>query len=441
MRDPKPGEIQNKQVPSSPEAEAALLGSVLIDPETYDAVSQVVKGEDFYLHRHRFIWDAITHLQERRSPLDFLTLCDELDQTGKLAEIGGTAYLTELIDQVPSSLHAETYALIIQQSAVRRRILEAASKIAQLAFNEGTPLEKVIDESETAIYAASSQSLKHTVQPFSQVLDELQAHLEHKEDSGMPTGFSELDRMLYGLQPADLVVIAGRPGTGKTSFLLSVVRHAARMLGKHIVFFTLETSREQLALRLLAQETGIEVQRLRSGELELDERRTVSRATENLKAMRLFLEDTTDISMHQVQSICRKLHKENRLDLVVLDYLQLMDPGGNFENRVQEVSSITRQLKALARELYLPVLAAAQLSRAVEQRADKRPLLSDLRESGSIEMDADVVLFLCHPEEIDVTGQVEIKVAKHRNGPTGIARLIFLKKLAMFQDAVVDGGR
>jgi replicative DNA helicase len=356
-----------------------------------------------------------------------------------LAEIGGAAYLTELINQVPSSLHAEAYARIIQQSAVRRRILEAASKIAQLAFNESAPLEKVIDEAEKTIYAAANQQPATNIQPFSQVLDEVETQMEHKDGSGLGTGFPELDRILHGLQPADLVVIAGRPGTGKTSFLLSVVRHAARVLGKRIVLFTLETSREQLVIRLLAQETGIEVQRLHAGKLESSERTKVSTATECLKIMRLFLNDTSTISMPQLRSICRKLHTEARLDLVVLDYLQLVDAGENCENRVQEVSLITRQLKALARELNVPVLAAAQLSRAVEQRADKRPLLSDLRESGSIEMDADVVLFLYHPENIEVSGQVEIMVAKHRNGPTGLARLVFLKKLAMFQDTSPGG--
>jgi replicative DNA helicase len=433
-----PGDLQTRDIPHSLEAEEAVLGAILIDPDSFYPVAQVLNDEDFYIHRHRFIWEAITSLQERSVPVDFLTLSEELDQAGKLAEIGGPAYLTELINQVPSSLHAKAYAQIIKQAAVRRRMLEAASKVTQLAYKEGTALEKMVNESEKAILAVSHQLPARSVQPFSQVLYSLYNQIEENSQrndlSGIPTGFGELDRLLQGLQPSDLVIAAGRPGIGKTSFLVSVVRHAARVHQKHIVVFTLETSREQLTMRLLAQETGIEIPRIRSGKLGPDELQSLAQVIEHQKELHLFLDDTPAISVHQLRSVCRQLHLENKLDLVVVDYLQLIVGGERFENRVQEVSFVTRQLKALASELNVPVLAAAQLSRAVEQRADKRPLLSDLRESGSIEMDADVVLFIYHPEDFEASNQVDIIVAKQRNGPTGTARLEFQRSLAMFSN-------
>jgi replicative DNA helicase len=438
-----PVELAGKHLPYDPEAEKAILGSILIDAETYYQAIPIIRGEDFYVHRHRFIWEAINRLQERGSPLDFLTLCEELDQAGRLPEVGGSAYLSELINQVPTSLHVEAYAQIIRQSAVRRRILDAATKVAQLANAENMSLENVIDESEKALHAASDQWQAHSIQPFAQVLDSLYTQLEQGLDergvTGALTGFIELDKFLLGLQPSDLVVIAGRPGTGKTSFLLSVARYAARMQGKHIVFFTLETGREQLALRLLSQETGVEMQRLRSGDLADEEWHRLTRSTESLKKLQLFLDDTPAITLPQVRSICRKLQLEGKLDLVVVDYLQLVSGGEHFENRVQEVSFLSRQFKLLARELNVPVLVAAQLSRAVEQRADKRPVLSDLRESGSIEMDADVVLFIYHLEDLGSSCQVELMVAKHRNGPTGSVRLLFEKRFGMFQDISKEG--
>jgi replicative DNA helicase len=406
-----PGDLHPKFVPHSPEAEEALIGAILINPDAYDEVDQVLKGEDFYIHRHRFIWEAITRLRERHTPVDFLTLNEELDMAGKLDEIGGPTYLTQLINQVPTSLHAEAYARIIRQAAVRRRILEIASQMAKLAAREDTSLEKVIQESEKALSSITDQLTSPGIQSFPR--------------------FSDL---LQGRQPSDLVIVAGRPGMGKTSLLLSIVMHAVRVQKKHILVYSLETSIEQLTQRLVAQEAGIETQRIRTGKLEAGEWQLLAGAIEKLKDVQLFLSDTPAINLHQIISTCRRLHSENKLDLVVIDYLQLIGSGEHFENRVQEVSFITRQLKAMARDLDIPVLAAAQLSRAVEQRVDKRPLLSDLRESGSIEMDADIVLLLYSPDDSGSSNLVEIMVAKHRNGPTGTIRLVFQKSLAMFEN-------
>lgn len=429
-------------IPHSVEAEEAVIGAILINPDAYYDVAQFLRGEDFYIHRNRFIWEAINRLHEARTPVDFLTLTEELDRAGQLAEIGGPAYLTGMINQVPTSLHAVSYAHIIEQTAVRRRMLEAANKVAKLAFEEGSSLDTVLDESEKAIFAVSDRLLAHDVKPFSQVLSELYDQVELRSQNaglfGVPTGFTDLDRILQGMQPSDLLIVAGRPGMGKTSLLLSIVKYAAQAHKKHIAVFTLEMSSEQLAQRLVAQETGIDMQRMRSGKLEEDEWPLFTHAVEVLGDVRLFLDDTPAITPLQMRSKCRRLHMEYELDLIVVDYLQLMSGGGRFENRVQEVSYISRQLKVLARDLNVPVLAAAQLSRAVEQRADKHPILSDLRESGSIEMDADVVMFLYRPEDGDLSNQVEVIVAKHRNGPTGTVQLAFRQSLTKFENSAQE---
>ena len=439
-----PDNLHSKFVPYNLEAEEAVIGAILINPDAYFEVAQVLQAEDFYIHRHRLIWEAITRLHEHRTPVDILTLTDELDQSGRLDEIGGLVCLTGLISQVPTSLHAGAYAHIIKQAAVRRRMLGAASQVAQMAVAEGTALEKLIDDSEKAIHAVSDHLRTNNIQPFSQLLGSLFDQVEKCSQGtglpGVPTGFYDLDQLLQGLQPSDLVIAAGRPGMGKTSLLLSIVRYAAKVEMKHIAILTLEMSREQLAQRLLAHEIGIETQRIRSGKLNEHEWQLLTAAIKNLEKLQLFVDDTPAITVHQLRSTCRRLHRENRLDLIVVDYLQLISGGERFENRVQEVSSITRQLKALARELNVPVLAAAQLSRAVEQRLDKHPLLSDLRESGSIEMDADVVMLLYRPEHADRSDQVDIIVAKQRNGPTGTVRVEFRKSLAMFENTSRAGG-
>lgn len=426
-------------IPHSREAEEALIGSILINPDAYLEVASFLQAEDFYIHRHRFAWQAISRLQERRSPVDLLTVCEELDRAGCLAEIGGPAYLTALINATPTSLHAQEYARIIEQAAVRRRMLEAANQVAKLAYQEDAALESVIDESERALFAASQRMLGRDLRPASAVLGELfdQVDQRSKQDGffGIPTGFVDLDRLLGGMQPSDLLIVAGRPGMGKTSLLLSTIRCAAQKHQKRVALFSLEMAAEQMAQRLVSQQTGIDTQRMRTGKLKDEEWPLFTQAVEAIGETHLFMDDTPAITPSQLRAKCRRLHAEYGLDLVVIDYLQLMSGGGRFENRTQEISHISRQLKVLARELNVPVLAAAQLSRAVEQRADKRPMLSDLRESGSIEQDADVVLFLYRSEDKDLSNQVEVEVAKHRNGPTGQIKLMFTPSATRFDNA------
>lgn len=434
-------------VPSSREAEEAVLGSVLINPEAYYDVASFLQSDDFYIHRHRWIWESFHRLHERRVPIDFLTVSEELDQMGQLAEVGGPAYLSALINNVPTSLHAESYGRIVEGTAIRRKMLQAANDIAKLAFQEELGVDSVMDEAEKAVFGVSERRLTRDLQTIQQVLSEYYDRIDllaRREPgiSGVPTGFIDLDRTLEGLQPSDFLIVAGRPGMGKTAFMLSAAKNAALTHKKHVAIFSLEMSNEQLIQRLIAQETEIDSQRLRSGKLEDDEWQLFSHAVEVLSDTRMFLDDTPSLTPLQLRTKCRRLHLEYRLDLVVVDYLQLMSSGVRAENRVQEVSYISRNLKVLARELNVPVLAAAQLSRAVEQRADKEPQLSDLRESGSLEQDADIVMFIHRPEmyEKDTLRQnlAQIKIAKHRNGPTGNVDLVFRSNIAKFENAALS---
>ena len=431
-------------VPHSREAEEAVLGAVLINPEAYFDVAQFLQSDDFYIHRHRWIWEAFHRLHERRTPIDFLTVSEELDQMGQLAEVGGAAYLTTLINNVPTSLHAEAYGRLVEQTAIRRRMLTAANDIAKLAYQEEIGVDQVMDEAEKAIFGVSERRMTRDLQSIQEVLSEYYDRIDQlasrgEEFYGVPTGFIDLDRLLGGLQPSDFLIIAGRPGMGKTAFMLSAAKNAAQTHKKHVAIFSLEMSNEQLVQRLIAQETGIDSQRLRTGNLQEDEWPVFTHAIEVMSDTHIFLDDTPALTPLQLRTKSRRLHLEYQLDLIIVDYLQLMSSGTRSENRVQEVSHISRNLKVLARELNVPVLAAAQLSRAVEQRADKEPQLSDLRESGSLEQDADVVMFIHRPEvyEKDTLKQniAQIKVAKHRNGPVGTIEMVFRSKLAKFENA------
>jgi replicative DNA helicase len=432
-------------VPHSQEAEEAVIGAVMINPEAYYDVAQFLQANDFYIHRHQWIWEAFTRLHERRIPIDLLTVSEELDQMGHLAEVGGPAYLTTLINAVPTSLHAEAYGRRVEETAIRRRMLTAANDIAKLAYQENAPVDSVMDEAEKAIFGVSERRMTRDLQSIQQVLSDYYDRIDQlanrdEETLGVPTGFIDLDRLLGGLQPSDLLIVAGRPGMGKTAFMLSAAKNAAQTHKKHVAIFSLEMANEQLVQRLIAQETGIDSQRLRTGKLQEDEWPVFTHAIEVLSDTRIFLDDTPGLTPLQLRTKCRRLHMEFQLDLIVVDYLQLMSGGIRTDNRVQEVSHISRNLKILARELNVPVLAAAQLSRAVEQRADKEPQLSDLRESGSLEQDADIVMFIHRPEmyEKDTAKKniAQIKIAKHRNGPVGTIELVFRNNLAKFENAV-----
>lgn len=390
-----PTEIQSQ--PHSRQAEEAVLGSILIDSEAYFSVAQFLKADDFYIVRNRWIWEAFTRLHERRNPIDYLTVCQELEQQNQINEVGGPAYVMSLINQTPSSLNAEAYGRLVEETSVRRRMLTAANELARLAYDQKKTVDTIMDEAEKSIFSISERRVARDLQPIQQVLSEVydRVDLLSKRDEeilGVPTGLVDLDRLLGGLQKSDLLIIAGRPGMGKTGFMLSVMKNAAQRYKKHVAMFSLEMSNEQLVQRLIAQETGIDTQRLRTGRLSEDEIPLFTHAIEVLGDTHIYLDDTPAITPLQLRTKCRRLHLEYELDLIVVDYLQLMAGDMRTDNRVQEVSYISRNLKVLARELNVPVLTAAQLSRTVEQRADKRPVLSDLRESGCLTGDTLITL-------------------------------------------------
>ncbi|MCX8061509.1 MAG: replicative DNA helicase [Anaerolineales bacterium] len=431
-------------IPYNREAEEAVLGSVLINPEAYFEVASFLRPEDFYLIRHRWIWECFTHLYETRTPIDYLTVTEELARRGQLEEAGGAAYISYLTTNVPTSLHAQAYGRIVEAASIRRQMMSAANEIAKLAIKEDTTVEDIMDEAEKAIFGVSERRLERDLKTIRAVLGEYYDHLEEivlrgEETAGLPTGFIDLDRLLVGLQPSDFIIVAGRPGMGKTAFLLSIAKHVGQVKRKHVAIFSMEMSNEQLVQRLLSQETGIDSQKLRTAQLNADEWQVLTQAIESLRNVQIFLDDTPALTPLQMRTKCRRLHLEFGLDLVLVDYLQLMSSGMRHENRVQEVSYLSRNMKILARELNVPVVVAAQLSRAVEQRADKEPQLSDLRESGSLEQDADVVIFLHRPAEYKNNplkqNLVEVRVAKHRNGPVGSLDLVFREKIAKFENA------
>jgi replicative DNA helicase len=433
-----------RMAPHSIEAEEAVLGSLLIDPDAILRVASFLQAEDFYREKHSWIYQAILDLHERREPADFVTLCEELERKDQLKEIGGPAEITRLINAVPTSIHVEYYGRIVEHMAIRRRLISAAGQIAVLAYEESEEVDEVIDRAEQILFGVSERRLTHDLVPIDRIIrdyyDRIEYLYQHRgEPIGVPTGFVDLDRLLGGMQRSDLLIIAGRPGMGKTALMLSMARSAAKRFNQRVAFFSLEMSREQVVQRLVSAETGIDSRRLRLGELEEDEWPLFVRATGLLAELPIFIDDTPSISSLQLRTKARRLHAEYGLDLVIVDYLQLMRGDFRAENRVQEISSISRSLKGLARELNVPVLAASQLSRAVESRQDKHPILSDLRESGSIEQDADVVVFIYRDEmynlDSELSNLADVSVAKHRNGPTGRVQLYFHDRLATFSDA------
>lgn len=442
---PSDSDSSPRIAPHSLEAEEAVLGSVLIDPESLYRVLPFLTPGDFFLVKNQWIWQAILALHERRQPIDLLTVGEELERRGQLADIGGQAYLSHLVNVVPTAIHAEGYGRIVEQTSIRRKLLAAASDIAQLAYTQDREIDEVIDNAEQALFSVSERRIARELVPISDIIRSYYARIEYLyehrgEPLGIPTGFVDLDRLLGGLQRSDLVIVAARPGVGKTSLLLSMGLHAARRTHQRVAIFSLEMSSEQVVQRLISQETGIDSQRLRLGDLREEEWPLFVEASGALSSVNLFIDDTPSISALQLRTKARRLHAEIGLDLIIVDYLQLMTGDVRAENRVQEIAYISRSLKGLARELNVPVLAASQLSRAVEQRHDKRPLLSDLRESGSLEQDADVVIFIHREDMYDPASErknvAEIIVAKHRNGPTGSIELVFRNHLAQFVSAV-----
>ncbi len=431
--------------PHSIESEEAVLGSILINPDSMLEIAAFLRADDFFLYRHGVLWEALAAIQDRGDAIDDLTVIEELRARNQLEDIGGAAFITRLMNNTPTHIHAETYGRIVERSSIRRRLLAAAGDIAQIAQDEKSDINEVIDRAESTLFGVTERNLRRELTPMriaiSEYYDRIEQQYEHRgEPVGLPTGFTDLDALLGGFQKSDLIIVAARPGVGKTSLMLSMALNAAR-LGNNarVAIFSLEMSAEQLVQRLVSAETGINSQKLRSGELDEREWTLFTQAVGNLGNLRLFLDDTPAITPLQMRAKCRRLYREHGLDLIIVDYLQLMNSGMTHnDNRVQEISYISRNLKELAREMNVPLLSAAQLSRQVEQRADKRPQLSDLRESGSIEQDADIVMFIyredLYDENSERPNQADIIIGKHRSGPTGVVTLYFNKAVTQFSN-------
>lgn len=430
--------------PNNVEAEEALLGSLLIDPDAIFEVASFLKPEAFYREQNRWIYQAILDLSERREPVDLITLTDELRRREQLAELGGEATIISLINTVPTSINARSYGQIIEAAALRRRMIAAASTIANLAYDQDENVNVVIDRAEQALFSISEKRTTRDLVPVKQIaatyLDRIEElHARGDDVIGVPTSFTDLDKLLGGLNRSDLIIVAARPGMGKTALQLAIAQAAARRFDKRVAIFSLEMSNEQLVQRMIAAETRIDSQRLRRGDLYEQEWPIFYEAVGRISECQLFIDDTPSITPMQLRTKARRLYAEHGLDIIMIDYLQLMQAEYSQNNRVQEISEISRSLKGLARELDIPVVAASQLSRAVEQRQDKRPQLSDLRDSGSIEQDADVVIFIYrdeyyHPETSDRPNIAEVSVAKHRNGPTAVVDLYWHGQLATFRN-------
>ena len=432
--------------PQNIEAERSVLGSLLIDPSGYTKISGSLRPEDFYRHSHRRMFEAIRALGERSEPPDFVTVCEELERMQALEEAGGEVYVSSVANEVPSAFHVEYYADIVRRASVLRQIIDGATAIASMAMNSDADSSEVLDSAESIIFSIAKQTDIREYLPIREVLTEFFDQLDFRNQhpdalSGIPTGFPTLDALTGGFQRSDLVIVAARTGIGKTTFLLNACRNAARKNEVPVGIFTLELSAEQLVQRLVSLEAQIDSRLLRDADLQDTDFQRIGRAIGELSESPVFIDDSPTLSIFQLRGKARRMQAERNIGMIILDYLQLMQ-GSRTENRVQEISEITRSLKALARELNVPIVAGAQLSRAVEQRGEARPRLSDLRESGSIEQDADVVIFL-YPEQAESIegGPVNIvcEVAKHRNGPVGKLTLRFTRNQGQFEEIRTSG--
>lgn len=432
--------IIDRLPPQSPDAEVSVLGAIFIDPEAAGKAIEHLRPEDFYVEAHQQIYRTVLKLFEEGKPIDVVMVGEALRNQGIIEAVGGLAYLMEIAAMVPTSAHIEHYARMVREKSTLRGIISAASRtIADAYQGEESPRE-VLDRAQQALFQISQQGQQHVV-PLHDVLVDTFTQLESLYQNkgklvGVPTGYPDLDRITAGLQKSDLIILAARPSVGKTMFSLNLARHVAVYEKTPVVVFSLEMSREQLALRLLSAEAQIDGHRLRSGELDSEMWNRLSDALGRLAQAPIFIDDTPGISVLELRAKARQLRNRLGMGLVVVDYLQLMQGGRRVENRQQEISDISRSLKALARELNCPVLALSQLSRAVESRNDKRPMLSDLRESGAIEQDADIVTFLYredyYSKEVEHPDVTELIVAKQRNGPTGTVKLLFQRDIGRF---------
>jgi replicative DNA helicase len=423
-----------KVPPQNIDAEKSLLGAILIDEEVLIDVAEIVKAIDFYDKRHATIYAAIIRLFEKHSPVDLLTLTDELKKKKELDGVGGSSYLSELTNYVPTAAHAKSYAEIVAQAAVRRRLIKASSDISELAFNEDLTVPQLLGQSEAELFGVSDASLKNDLTSLESILDESFERLDDLFKNkgqlrGIRTGYRDLDNMTAGLQRSNLIILAARPAMGKTTLVTNLAYNVATIEKKPVLFFSLEMSKEQLVDRMLADAAGVDSWNIQTGNLTEEDFSKLSEAMGEMAEAPIYIDDTPGITPLELRTKARRLAHEGELGLIIIDYLQLLEPATKTGNRVQEVSEISRSLKLIARELNVPVIALSQLSRQVENRDDKRPQLADLRESGSIEQDADIVMFIYreayYNPETERENITDLILAKHRHGATGVVELYF----------------
>lgn len=425
-----------KVPPQSIDAEMSLLGAVLIDEEVLADISEHVTAKDFYDKRHATIFAGMMKLYELHKPVDLLTLTDQLKKKEQLEAVGGSAYLTELTNYVPTAAHAESYAEIVAQKAVRRRLIKASADISELGYDEETTTEELLEKAEAELFSVSDQSLKQDLVSIESILTESfdrieELHRNKGQLRGIRTGYKDLDNMTAGLQRSDLIIIAARPAMGKTTLVTNLAYNVATIAKLPVLFFSLEMSKEQLIDRMLADASGVDSWNIRTGNLSDDDFSKISEAMGEMAEAPIFIDDTPGLSVLEMRTKARRAAHDQPLGLIVVDYLQLMQAVNTHNgNRVQEISEISRGLKLIARELNVPLIALSQLSRAVESRTPPIPMLSDLRESGSIEQDADIVSFIYRPgyyepDNPELQNITDLIIAKHRNGPVGKVQLYF----------------
>ncbi len=436
--------IASRMPPQNLEAEQAVLGSILLKADLLGTVLEILKPSDFYKDSHRLIYEAMIELFEKNDPQDLLTVSNLLTNTNTIQQVGGPTYLASLTSIVPVTSNIASYAKIIREKSILRRLISVNTDIASRCYEEQNDIALLVDEAEQAIFdiagTKGDQHFTHVKSIVPKAFATVEQLYKRKElITGVPSGYSEIDKMTAGLQPSDLIIIAARPSMGKTSLAMNIAQHAALAEKIGVAVFSLEMSKEQLVMRLLSSAGRIDSQRIRTGKLHDEDWPKLTRAVGMLSDAPIFIDDTPAISVLEMRAKVRRLASQHEIGLIVVDYLQLMR-GRNTENRTQEISDISRSLKALAKEHAVPVVALSQLNRGLESRSDKRPMMSDLRESGAIEQDADVICFIYRDEVYNKSeenadrGVAEIIIGKQRNGPTGVARLTFIKEFTMFEN-------
>lgn len=433
-----------KVPPQNVEAERCVIGGMLIDPHAVSRVLEFLAPDDFYRESHRVIFDSIISLYQKNEPADLVTVTNELRSKGELEAAGGASYLSTLVDSIPTAANIVHYAKIVHEKAILRRLIQGATEIAEMGYDERAgEVDDFIDQAESIIFEVAQKKFKPSFYAVKDIVKDsfkaIEELYERKElVTGVPTGFTELDKLTSGLQRSELVIVAGRPSMGKTAFALNVVTHAALEAQVPCAIFSLEMSKEQLVQRLLCSEARVDSSKLRGGFLSESDWPKLTRAAGSLSDAQIFIDDAPAMNVLEMRAKARRLQKEKGLGMVVVDYLQLMRGVRSLESREREISEISRSLKALAKELNVPVMALSQLNRAVEARHDKRPQLADLRESGSIEQDSDVVMFIYRDEvynrDTEDKGTAEIIIGKQRNGPIGRAKLAFLSHFTRFEN-------